>query len=396
MKKLLILGASLLQLPGIIRAKELGFYVGVVDQDENAIGREYADEFFKTSTTNVVEVNEIAKIFKPNGIITLATDMPMMTIAKVVKELSLTGISEATAIKSTNKEEMSKVFKSKKIESPWFHIIFNKNHLYEIKDQFQYPCIFKPTDSSGSRGVILVESMEEVEQAYNYSNKYSKSGNVIVQEYLLGKEVSVEIMVQKGVPEILAITDKLTTGAPFFVEMGHVQPSQLPTKKIEEVYDLAIRAVKAIGIESGPAHVEIISTTTEAKMIELGARLGGDYITSHLVPLSTGIDMIEGTINLACSLEANLVPRISKGSAIRYIKLPEEGKILSIEGLDEARKIKGIKVAIITKDIGETVLNIKSSVDRIGYVIAQGESAAEAIEICENALKKIKIITLKE
>lgn len=390
MKKILIVGASELQTPAIIRAKELGFYVAVLDYNPNAIGIKYADEYFNVSTTDVDGVVKVAKKLNPDGVMTLGTDMPVRSVAAATSALHLPGISLETAIKSTDKGEMIKEFKKHGIDIPWFYIVNNRNDLENLKDKLVYPCIIKPTDNSGSRGVFLVSGKETLMESYFYSKSMSRSGVVIIEEYMKGKEVSVEIMTIDGQPHVLAVTDKITTGAPYFVEMGHSQKSQLPKEDLKKIKELSTRAVKALGIKCGPAHVEIILTSNGPKIIELGARLGGDYITTHLVPLSTGIDMVEATIKVLTGEKPDIKPKIDKGSAIRYFKVPP-GKIISITGIDEARKIKGVKQITMLKTQGEIVNVVKNSLDRVGFVIAQGDNAKEALEICEQAISYINI-----
>ena len=207
-----------------------------------------------------------------------------------------------------------------------------------------------------------------------------------------GCEVSVEIIVKGGLVHVLAVTDKITTGAPHFVEMGHTQPSSLPADKVEEIKDLACRAVKAVGIKDGPAHVEIMLTEGGAKMVEFGARMGGDCITTHLVPLSTGVDMIEATIRIACGEEADVDIRHSRGAAIRYIKA-KSGVIKEIVGVDKAGAIPGVCEISFTKGVGDTVGKIGRSTDRVGFVIASGSDRESAVSVCEAALEKINVIT---
>lgn len=391
MKKLLIIGASILQLPAIKRAKELGYYTAVLDYNPNAVGIEYADEYFNASTIDIDAVTEVAKSFKPDGIMTLATDMPMRSIAKAAGELGLPGIDMETAIKATDKGEMIKAFETHGVEHPWYYIVKNERELDATLDKLSYPCIVKPTDNAGSRGVKLINRADEVLASYEYAVKSSRSGAVIFEEYMKGDEVSVEIIVCGGEVHVLAVTDKITTGAPHFVEMGHTQPSALPLDKVAEIKDLATRAVKAIGIKNGPAHVEIMLTDKGAKMVELGARMGGDCITTHLVPLSTGVDMIEATIRIACGEAADVDIKHSRGAAIRYIK-SGVGVIKKIVGVDEARALAGIREISFTKGVGDTVGNIGSSTDRVGFVIADGEDRNAAAEACNKALELIKIV----
>ena len=392
MKKLLIIGASILQLPAIKRAKEMVLEVAVADYNPNAIGIKYADHYFNASTIDQEAIVNVAQQYRPDGIMTLATDMPMRSVAAASKAIGVKGISMDTAIKATDKGEMIKAFKANGVESPWYYIISVGDSITKIKNKLSYPCIVKPTDNAGSRGVIIAMNEDEFNDAINYSRTEGRSGDVIIEEYLEGHEVSVEIIVAAGFVHILSITDKLTTGAPHFVELGHNQPSTLSISEQEKIKDLAIRAVKAVGIEDGPAHVEIMLTKDGPKMIELGARMGGDCITTHLIPLSTGIDMIEATINISLGLTPEICPKFEKGSAIRFIT-PNPGYIKDITGLEDAKKSPGVKVVEVQVGIGDKVTNINSSLDRSGYIIAQGKNALDAINKCENAIKKIEIYT---
>ena len=285
---------------------------------------------------------------------------------------------------------MIKAFKEHGVESPWFYIIENVTVLNALLPQLSYPCILKPTDNAGSRGVMLVKSAEELIEAYQYSVSQSRGGLVILEEYMTGPEVSVEVMVVDGEPHVLQVTDKLTTGAPYFVEMGHNQPSMLPAEDVEKIMDLACRAVKSVGINCGPSHVEIKLTPTGPKMVELGARMGGDCITTHLVPLSTGVDMIKATIDVSLGLNPDITPTQQKGSAIRFLDAPN-GIIKVIEGVEKAQNIDGVQEVSLTKAIGDEVTEIHSSLDRCGFVIAQCDSANDAIEVCEKAKKEIQI-----
>lgn len=391
MKRLFIIGASILQLPGIKKAKELGYYVGVADYDPNAVGIAYADEYFNVSTIDEEGVYQAAKEFGADGIMTLATDMPMRSVAYACDKLGLVGISYDTAVKSTDKGEMIKAFESAGVEHPWYYIISDPAQAGPVLDKVAYPCITKPTDNSGSRGVMLVNSRQELEEAIAYSSENGRKGGVIVEEYMVGPEVSVEIIVWQGVPHVLQVTDKRTTGAPHFVETGHSQPCALGEENVDRIRDLACRAVKAVGLKNGPAHVEIILTKDGPKMVEMGARMGGGCITTHLVPLSTGIDMIKATIDICLGQEPDITPRHRKGSGILFFQT-ECGRIREIRGVEEARQIPGVQEIAFTKNVGDEAVEWSSGADRAGYVIAQASDPQSAINCCEKALKTVKFI----
>ena len=390
MKKLMIVGASVLQLPAILKAKEMGLHVAVVDFNPQAIGIPYANKYYNASTMDEDAVLAAAEDYKPDGIMTLATDMPMRGVAKTSDKLHLHSINYTTSVKATDKSVMIKAFKDFGVSSPWYFDVESFEDLKALEGKVTFPCIMKPTDNAGSHGVAKVNSFKELLDNYEYSHSCSRHGEVIVEEYLDGPEVSVEVMVVDGKVNILQITDKITTGAPHFVEMGHTQPSRLPANTQQQIREVADLACKSIGIDKGPAHVEMKVTKRGPVMIELGARMGGDNITTHLVPLSTGIDMVGSTIKVAMGEQPDIEPTLHCGSAIRYFEVPF-GIIKAIEGVEAAQKIPGVKQITFTKEVGEESTPIHCSNDRIGFVIAQGTTAEVAVKACEEAMRTIKI-----
>lgn len=393
-KKLMILGASILQLPAIEKAKEMGLDVVVVDMNPDAIGFNVPGvEKEIISTIDIQAVISAAKRHKIDGIMTLATDMPMRTVAAVAKEMGLIGIDEETALKATNKAEMRKALQLNNVPIPKFYVVRNKDEYKSVVKQFKVPFIVKPADSSGSRGIFEVKDIHNVDlinEAYEYCHPFSRVGDVVVEEYMEGPEVSVETLTINGECHVIQITDKLTTGAPHYVEMGHSQPTMLSNEIAEQISKVAKAANKAIGIKNGPSHTEIIVTKDGPKIVELGARLGGDNITTHLVPLSTGVNMVECCIKIALGEIPDIKKKWNKGSAIRYFD-QHEGIVKKIEGIKEAKYIEGVKQISIVHVTGEKVTEVTSSGARMGFIIAQDINSSDAIKDCNDALKKIKI-----
>lgn len=399
MKKIMILGASILQLPAIEKAIEMGLEVIVVDMNPAAVG--FGVNGVKKeiiSTIDTPAILEAAKRHQINGIMTLASDMPMQSVAVVSRELGLVGISEDTALKATNKAYMRDALKKAGVPVPLYFRVKGKEEFKKAVDQVRsvgYKCIVKPADNSGSRGVDLLKEDRDLDAAYDYTVQYSRSGEIVVEEFMEGPEVSVETIAVDGDIHVIQITDKLTTGAPYFVEMGHSQPSQLSGGTKKRIAEVAIAANKAIGIQNGPSHTEIKVTGDGPKIVELGARLGGDCITTHLVPLSTGVNMVECSIRIVLGEKPDLDPKWEKGSAIRYLKT-ETGIVQEITGLQEAESIHGVAQVSVVHGVGESVGEIKSSVDRVGFVIAEAEDASRAVEIAEKGVKAINVVIVEE
>ena len=168
MKRLFIIGASVLQLPAIQKAKEMGLYVAVADFNSKAVGIPYADKFYEVSTIDEEGIYQAAKDFRADGIMTLATDMPMRSVAYATSKLGLTGISYETAVKATDKGEMIKAFEVAGVEHPWYFILSEPDALKEVEDCITYPCISKPVDNAGSRGVMLIHSHAELNEAIEW------------------------------------------------------------------------------------------------------------------------------------------------------------------------------------------------------------------------------------
>ena len=231
MKKMMILGASILQLPAIEKASEMGLEVIAVDMNPEAVGFRVPGVIKEViSTIDTPAILDAAKRHKINGIMTLASDMPMQSVAVVSHEMGLVGISEDTALKATNKAFMRDALREADVPVPLYFRVKGKNAFKEAVEKVRvagYKCIVKPADNSGSRGVDLLKEDADLHTAYDYTIHYSRGGEIVVEEFMEGPEVSVETLAVDGDVHVIQITDKLTTGAPYFVEMGHSQPSQL-------------------------------------------------------------------------------------------------------------------------------------------------------------------------
>lgn len=388
MQKLIILGASDLQLPTILKAKEKGIFTYVLDKNPQAVGVAYANHFENISTLDTERVIEFVNTVRPDGIITAASDRPMKTVAAVCDTFGLLGISKAVAEKATNKVAMRLALEKGKVPIPKFSIVANIEEFWTAIKRFQGRYIVKPADNSGSRGVFLVEKPEDNEIAYNYSMSNSSNGYILVEEFLEGPEVSVETITYKGITTVIAITDKITTGSPYFVELGHTQPSMLPLNVQERIGSVAIQAVEALGINNSPSHIELKITETGPKIIELGARMGGDCIASHLVPLSTGVDMVGASIDLALGRIPDIQKRFKKAAAIRYFQ--QTSGILKNITIPPVFP-DGVITIHFSKKEGEAIDVVHNSAERIGYVITQADERRFAVDLAEQVIKNTRI-----
>lgn len=396
MKKIMILGASILQLPAIQKAKEMGLQVIAVDMDPNAIGFKEEDVICEIiSTIDTERILEAAKRHHIDGIVTICTDLPMRSVAKVAKELDLPGISEEAAYMCTNKGAMRTRLMEYGVPVPEYYNVKTKQEYLEAVAKFEKKCVVKAVDNSGSRGIQLiydVKDLKSVEEAFDYCKQFSHSGELVVEEFMEGPEVCVETLSVDGVCYPIQITDQLTKLPPYFTDAGYNQPTLLSDTVKEEIRKVAVAANMALENYNGSSCTEMIITKEGPKIVEVGARLAGDCMTTHLVPLSTGVDMVKAVINIALGEPVDFTPKYQKGSCIRYYMKPVVGKIKAFKGLEEAAAVDGIKQVTILKQVGDMAVELRSSGDRIGFVIAQKNTAEEAITCCEEALAKIDVI----
>lgn len=409
-KKMMILGASALQVPAIKKAKELGYQIILVDYDENAVGFALADVKLVVSTLDQEEVYRQALIYEPDVVITSTSDGPVRTAAYVNEKLGKRpDLSYENSLCATIKSRMRDRLRECGVPIPEYYAATDFAGFSEAVDRLNGHCIVKPADNAGSRGVVLLggserqdgilkdeehgEARERKRRVYEYSLENSRNGTVMVEEYMKGPEVSVEIMVVEGEPHILAITDKYITPPPYFVELAHCEPSRLDEETQNRIREVASQAVRAIGIENAPAHVEVKVTPEGPKIVELGARLGGDFITSRLVPLSTGIDMVGASVLLATGEKPDLTQTRKQGAAIHFIhaKEDQQGVIEKITVPETLRKADGVEEIVLYQKPGATVQGTRSSNDRLGHVITVGKTAGEAMERGKQILDKIQV-----
>lgn len=396
MKKIMILGASILQLPAIIKAKEMGLQVIAVDMDPNAIG--FKEEGVICEVISTIDEEGILAAAKKHcidGIVTICTDLPMRAVARVARELNLPGISEEAAYMCTNKCAMRERLNEQGVPVPEYYTVTTKEEYLKAVTKFDQKCVVKAVDNSGSRGIQLIYDVKDeksVNEAFDYCMQFSHCGELVVEEFMEGPEICVETLNVDGVCYPIQITDQLAKQPPYFTDAGYNQPTLLCDDIKEQIRRIVVAANRALENYNGSSCTEIIVTKDGPKIVEVGARLAGDCMTTHLVPLSTGVDMVKAVINIALGEPVDFTPKYSKGSCIRYYMKPVIGRIKAFEGLDKATEVEGIKQVTMVKHIGDMAVELRSSGDRIGFVIAQMDTPEEAIAQCEKALDLIKVV----
>lgn len=345
MKKIAIIGASYLQSPLILKAKEMGYETHVFAWQVGDIGEEQADFFYPISIVEKEQILEKCREIGINGICSISSDLAMVAVNYVADSLGLAGNTLSCTKKTTNKYEMRNALSKSGISCPKYIVIGENDTIADF--DLNYPVIVKPTDRSGSRGVTKITSSKELEDAIIKSQEVGFEKRAIVEEFITGKEYSVESISYNGKHKLLAITEKFTTGTPNFIETGHIEPALFSDKEKEEIQRVVFSALDALEVRNGASHSEIMVSDGKITIVEIGARMGGDKIGSSLVPLTTGIDFVKNVILVAMGEEPEFEPEAHFCAAgIRFIfdendiavynKVKEENAELIIESEIEA------------------------------------------------------------
>ena len=387
MKKLAIMGASWLQAPLILRAREMGLETHVFAWAANDAGEKLADFFYPVSLTEKDQILAICRRIGVSGVASIASDLAAVTGAYVAENLGLSGNGTHSAFLASNKHAMRMAFEANGDPSPRSILISRAEDVAE--SGLRYPVIIKPTDRSGSRGITRLESPEGLEEAIALAAGEAFEHRVLAEEYAEGREYSVECLSWEGSHRMLAITQKFTTGSPHFIETAHLEPAPMSKERTERVRKMVFHALDSLGIRVGASHSEMkIAEDGTIRLIEIGARMGGDLIGSDLVRLSTGIDFTGEVIRSALGETPLLFRNKKKGESGRSVSAPvpetRSAAVRFIFGEEDLRVLEKLRTAqpelLIREEIQPlTDRVVTDSGSRFGAFVMAGQTKEELL-----------------
>ena len=381
MKKLLMLGGGFLQSFVIKKARGLGYYVYCLDANSNACGFQFANE---SAVINIVDEEAClayAREKKIDGVLTAATDYSVLTMSRIATELGLPGINYDSARLIKNKASVRKVlFDARADDTGYSHIVDSSEWAQQIKDDLVYPVMVKPCDGSGSRGAARVDSADEFVKACEVAMGCSLSHKAVAEPFVHGREYGVESFVDNGNIHILAVMQKDMTLPPYYAELGHAIPSGLSEDLEQMVKSCVRKALIAMGVNHGSVNMDIlINDRGEVHIIDVGARMGGNLIGSHIIPLGTGVDYMGNMIKASVGDPVDFTPSTNG--------VPVATRLLAlapgiIERLPDIEKIKETYNVTIEHhlSVGDTINEYHTNLDGCGYVVATGFDAKSLVE----------------
>lgn len=395
MKKILILGAGIYQVPLIKTAKRLGIYTIVASIPGNYPGFEIADKVYYKNTTDYDAILTIAKEEKIDGIVTAGTDVAVITIGKVCDELGLTGLSEKAARIATDKLLMKENYEKYGVRTARFRKILFSDENYKDKiSELNLPLMFKSVDSSGSRGIVKVDDPSDFDSAREIVLANTRSDYFIIEEYISGEEFGAQAFVKDGeIQFILPHGDyvfKGDTGVP----IGHFAPYALPEAVIEDVYVQLRGAIKAMELDNCAINADFILSDNKTYVLELGGRSGATCL-AELTSIYYNFDYYEKILMTALGEDVDFSPVLP---ATKDAGIPNACMLLMSEmdgHISSQTNNNNINPDIcdiqFDYDIGDEVHAFRVGPHRIGHVITKGNTLEEAVKTMNIALKNIQI-----
>ncbi|MBI4180177.1 alpha-hydroxy-acid oxidizing protein [bacterium] len=391
---LLIIGAGVMQVPAIKIARAMGLRTVVTDYNPHAPGMTLADIPVVMSTRDVQGTIRIAREthakYPIRGCLTVGTDASV-TVAAVCEALGLPGIRTDAAERATDKIKMRSAFLSAGVPSPKFCGVWTLSEAEMALADIGLPAVIKPADNMGARGVKKISKEWELETAFREAKAASTSGGVILEEFMPGDELSIDVLIFDGRPVFSVVADRIIRHPPYFVEIGHILPSAKPPDQQDAAVALTVQGCRALGITQGAAKSDIKLTPAGPKIGELAARLSGGFMSGYTCPAATGVEIIRAAIEIALGrTPSDLRPTLQQVSVERSI-IPPPGRVLSVGGQEEVRRMPGVVELFVDVKEGDLISPPKSNLDKAGHVIVVGPDRESALRLAEEALARIQI-----
>ena len=395
MKKILILGAGIYQVPLIKVAKKLGIYTIVASIQGNYPGFELADKVYYENTTDHRKILSIARREQVDGIVTAGTDVAVITIGKVCDTLGLRGLSAEAAELATDKLLMKQCYEKHGVRSAKFRkVSFDDEHYANIISDLNLPVMFKSVDSSGSRGIVKVNTPEEFASARDIVLENTRSDYFIVEEYIEGEEFGAQAFVQDGKLEFILPHGDYVFNGDTGVPIGHFAPYDLDPAIIEDSRQQLIAATRAMQLNNCAINADFILKDGQTYVLELGGRSGATCL-AELVSIYYGFDYYEKIIRVAIGekvdfgVDVNSTEQDGVANASMLLMSDKDGVIKS-QTNSNAEHPDIVEIQFDYKP-GDPVHAFRVGPHRIGHVITKGKSLDDAVELLHKALDNISI-----
>ena len=399
MPTVLFLGASVSQLAAIRQARESGWRVVAVDGDPSAVALDLADVAEPTDFNDLERVIEIGRRHAIDAVVAISSDRAVPIAAAVAERLGLPGIGVETAHRMTDKAAMRLHLQEHQIPQPPFAVVATADQALRELERIGLPAVLKPVDSGGQRGVCVINTRRDLVDRLPQTLTYSASKRAILESYVEGSELNAIVVVRRGDPHLITLSDRLRPPGPGFgVGWIHLYPSRLASETLTTAEGVALAAVRALGLQNGIAFPQLLATDEDnVVVVEVAARIPAGQM-ADLVRLGAGIDLVDIALRQAHGEEIPdevIARRSERPLAIRFLTaspgiLPI-GRVLAVDGVDRILSSPGVLEAGIYIQPGETISAVEVDADRRGYVIATARDPLAALELADRAAQQLRV-----
>lgn len=389
MKKIVILGAGIYQVPLIQAAKRAGLYVIVVSIAGDYPGFALADKVYELNTTDCRAVWEMAEKEGIDAIVTTGTDVAVSTIGYVCDRLGLPGLSEKSARLATNKACMKEAFLAGGVQTAQFERIQNEEEALAAAERIGYPVMLKIVDKSGSRGITKVNNDTELMEAYAYGKKFTAASHMLVEKYIKGMEIGVDAFVQNGQVKLIIPHDKLVyqtgrTGIP----LGHICPMNITDVLAQRLEEETRKVIASLQLNNCAVNMDVFVTDKEeVYVIEAAGRCGATGIP-EVISGYVGVDYYGAILQNALGNEvvfpetyagrptASVLLFSDRTGRLRSVCYEAAGRVYRNEDCTDG---KDVRVQLDYK-CGEMVHAFENGTHRIGQAVFSGNSEQDVLE----------------
>ena len=396
--RLLVLGAGAGQLGLLETARAHDLYVIAADRDPAAPGFAFADRRAIISVEDEPQIDRLATAERIDGLIAPGIDWPVAIAARIAERLALSHpIDPATAVLATSKLKQRERFAETGVPHPRHVVCTTAEEAAAAAAGFGYPCVVKAPDRQGQKGLVLVPDESVLAAAFDLALGESRSSVVLVEELVPGREVTVNAFSVDGRFSPLTITDRVVAEPPAFgVALAHVWPSSLAPEEVGAAVEAARAAAEALGVREGPTYTQVVVGERGAHVVELAARLGGGHDAELC---NAALDVNLNALALSAALgepvaDERLRPRAAAGGAVVRFLVPEPGELQEVIGVEEAGAMPGIGWVRVYRSPGAVLGPLRRGSDRVGAVLAVGETRAEALERADRAADCVRLVTV--
>ena len=375
-----MLGGGFLQCFVIKKAKQLGYRVFVLDADPNAMGFQLADDHDVINIVDEEACLKYAQDHKVDGVLTAATDFSVLTMSRIAGEMHLPGINHQAARRIKNKAAVRKcLFDAKADDTGYSFEIDALEQIPDILPQVKFPVMMKPCDGSGSRGASRVDRAEDFAKACEFAMSGSITRRAVAEPFVEGKEYGVESFVDNGEIHILGIMQKDMTLPPYYAELGHAIPSGLTAETETKIRDCVHKALLALEVNHGSVNMDLlIGDDGDVHIVDIGARMGGNLIGSHIIPIGTGVAYMDNMIRAAVGDATDFSPITKPRPVATKLLALTPGKVKALPNFEAIEKQYDVTIEHHLH-VGDVINEYHTNLDGCGYVVATADKVDEAI-----------------